>query len=116
MRRLVNVKNDDAFTLVVAWLLGVLRPSGPYTMLYLAGDAAPTGAAHLARAMFGPAMLILAIGIVDDLWSVRPLVKLGVQVIAALWVYFVLDIRIELLANPLGGESMLGALSLPATC
>jgi UDP-GlcNAc:undecaprenyl-phosphate GlcNAc-1-phosphate transferase len=84
-------------------------------MLYLSGDAAPTGAAHLARAMFGPVLLILAIGVVDDLWSVRPLVKLGVQVLAALWVYFVLDIRIELLANPLGGESMLGGPQPSAT-
>ena len=48
-----------------------------FLMLYLAGDAAPAGAAHLARAMFGPALLILAIGVVDELWSVRPVVKLA---------------------------------------
>jgi hypothetical protein len=56
LRRLVNVKNDEAFVLVVAWLLGVLRPSGPYTMLYLAGEqgTAKTTLARTLRSLIDP--------------------------------------------------------------
>jgi UDP-GlcNAc:undecaprenyl-phosphate GlcNAc-1-phosphate transferase len=86
-----------------------------FAVLRLVGDAAPAGAASLALGMVVPVLFILSIGVVDDLWSVRPAVKLAFQMAAGLWVYYVLGIRIEFLANPLGGESMLGALSLPAT-
>jgi UDP-GlcNAc:undecaprenyl-phosphate GlcNAc-1-phosphate transferase len=82
------------------------------TLSYVGG---PGGTAAFARGMVIPSLIIVAVGILDDLWSVRPSVKLAFQIAAALWVFYVLDIRIDLLANPFGGESVLGALSLPAT-
>jgi DNA polymerase I-like protein with 3'-5' exonuclease and polymerase domains len=39
LRRLVNVPSDDAWRLLVAWLLAALRPSGPYPVLALLGEA-----------------------------------------------------------------------------
>ena len=37
-RKLVNVKDEANFTLILGWLLGALRPDGPYTILGLAGE------------------------------------------------------------------------------
>lgn len=38
LRAFINVKHDDAYRLIVAWLLGALRPTGPYAMLSLFGE------------------------------------------------------------------------------
>jgi len=35
LRRLVNVKTDDQFHLIVAWSLGAMRPRGPHPILVL---------------------------------------------------------------------------------
>jgi len=73
-------------------------------------------AVQLATATFVPSLLILALGIVDDKWSVGPWVKLGVQLVAGLIVYFQLGIRIEAVSPVFVDASpMLGLLSLPAT-
>jgi hypothetical protein len=56
LRTLVNVKHDMAFVLIVAWLLGALRPSGPYPMLGLAGEqgTAKTTLARMLRSLIDP--------------------------------------------------------------
>ena len=38
LRPFLNVANDDAFIIAVAWLLGALRPSGPYPLLNVSGE------------------------------------------------------------------------------
>ena len=71
---------------------------------------------RLASAMFAPSLLILALGVADDKWSVSPWTKIAVQVVAGLIVYYELGIRVDTLAAPFtGSHSMLGLLSLPAT-
>jgi UDP-N-acetylmuramyl pentapeptide phosphotransferase/UDP-N-acetylglucosamine-1-phosphate transferase len=67
--------------------------------------------------MFVPSLLILLLGIVDDKWSVSPWVKIAVQLVAGLIVFYQLDIRIDTLAEVFPGQSpsLLGLLSLPAT-
>ncbi len=72
-------------------------------------------ASELAAKLFGPALLVLALGIVDDLRGARPIVKLAVQLVAAAWVCTYPDLRILTLTNPLGESSVLGMLSIPAT-
>jgi putative DNA primase/helicase len=38
LRPFMNVRNDDDFKLIVGWLLGALRPEGPYPLLILTGE------------------------------------------------------------------------------
>ena len=65
---------------------------------------------------FAPSLLILALGIADDKWSVSPWVKIGVQIVAGLIVYYQLGIRINTLTSLfIGTGPMLGVLSLAAT-
>jgi hypothetical protein len=40
LRRFVNVDSNAAFHLLVAWLVGALRPTGPYAILVLQGEQA----------------------------------------------------------------------------
>jgi hypothetical protein len=56
LRPLVNVASDDAFALVVAWLLGTLRPRGPYPVLALSGEqgAAKSTLARTLRLLIDP--------------------------------------------------------------
>ena len=71
---------------------------------------------QLATMMFVPSLLILLLGIVDDKWSVSPWMKIAVQIVAGLFVYYQLGIRIDTLVTLFAGKSaMLGLLSLPAT-
>src|SRR5260370_37127393 len=37
LRQLFNIRSDDDWTLLLAWLLAAFRPSGPYTILALDG-------------------------------------------------------------------------------
>jgi putative DNA primase/helicase len=37
LRRLLNVRTDEDFRLLVAWLIGALNPDGPYPVLALQG-------------------------------------------------------------------------------
>jgi len=41
LRRFVNVKSDDDFTLVVAWIIAAMRHRGPFPILVVNGEAAP---------------------------------------------------------------------------
>ena len=56
LRRLVNVKDKADFMLIIAWLLGALRPNGPYTILCLTGEqgAAKTTLARMLRSLIDP--------------------------------------------------------------
>jgi hypothetical protein len=38
LRRFLNVKDEDSFIMVVAWLLAALRPVGPYPILVINGE------------------------------------------------------------------------------
>jgi hypothetical protein len=56
LRDLVNVGSDDDFRLVVGWLVGALRPTGPYPLLALHGEqgSAKTSTARMLRALVDP--------------------------------------------------------------
>jgi hypothetical protein len=56
LRTLLNLRNDAAFDLVAAWLLGALRPAGPYPMLGLAGEqgTAKSTGARMLRSLIDP--------------------------------------------------------------
>jgi hypothetical protein len=56
LRPFVNVTNADDFKLVVAWLLGVLRPRGPYPILALSGEqgSAKSTLARTLRSLLDP--------------------------------------------------------------
>ncbi len=56
LRRFVNVRSDDDWTLVVAWLLAALRPTGPYPMLVLNGEqgTAKSTLTRLLRSLVDP--------------------------------------------------------------
>jgi UDP-GlcNAc:undecaprenyl-phosphate GlcNAc-1-phosphate transferase len=70
---------------------------------------------RLASAMFVPSLLVLLLGVADDLWSVGPAMKIAAQLIAGLLIYYHMGIRIEFLTNPFTGTATLALLSLPAT-
>jgi len=57
---------------------------------------------------------ILLVGIVDDIYSLPPLVKLLGQIIAAL-VVVAFGIRVHFLSNPFDGYFQLGLMSIPVT-
>ncbi|WP_437994732.1 hypothetical protein WMF26_24995 [Sorangium sp. So ce185] len=56
LRRFVNVDSDDAFHLLVAWLVGALRPTGPFAVLALQGEqgSAKSTTARLLRRLIDP--------------------------------------------------------------
>lgn len=56
LRTVINVKSESAFTLIAAWLLGALRPEGPYPILALAGEqgTAKTTLGRMVRALIDP--------------------------------------------------------------
>src|SRR5262245_50971867 len=110
--------------MVLSRRLGALDRPGPRrihrepvpTLGGLALAFAVLGAAWAARALPGPAHLLdprpligltlaavplLALGVIDDLRGVRPLVKLAVQVAAGL-VLVAWGFGVPLLTNPLG--------------
>jgi len=64
--------------------------------------------------LFGGGVIILTIGIIDDLRGLGSMVKLVAQILAALLVYWI-GIRIEALSVPFFSPVMLGLLSLPVT-
>jgi hypothetical protein len=59
LRPFVNVRNDDDFKLIVGWLLGALRPEGPYPLLILTGEqgSAKSTTAKVLRRLIDPAEL-----------------------------------------------------------
>lgn len=64
--------------------------------------------------LWGPATMILLVGVADDIWGVRASVKLIAQVAAALWLVSA-GIRISRLSLPWGQTAELGALSTGVT-
>lgn len=56
LRRLINVKNEEDFVLVVSWLLAALRNVGPYAVLALLGEhgTAKSTLARLLRGLVDP--------------------------------------------------------------
>ena len=59
LRQFVNVKTEDDFKLIVGWLLGALRPNGPYPLLILTGEqgSAKSTTAKALRRLIDPAEL-----------------------------------------------------------
>jgi DNA polymerase-1 len=56
LRRFLNARDEDAWRLIVAWLVQALRPSGPYPVLVLTGQqgSAKTTTGRLLRALVDP--------------------------------------------------------------
>ena len=56
LRAFVNVGNEDDWRLMVSWLIGALRPSGPYPVLLLQGEqgSAKSTTARLLRGIIDP--------------------------------------------------------------
>lgn len=70
-------------------------------------------AAYLPLLVGGAAVLL--VGLADDIYGVKPVTKLLVQTLAALYLYWC-GFRIDALSNPFGGATVsLGYLSLPIT-
>ena len=64
--------------------------------------------------LWGPATLVLLLGVADDIWGVNPWVKLSVQLTAALWLVLA-GVSISRLSMPWGGVAVLGTLAIPVT-
>lgn len=58
LRPLVNLSSDSDWRLFVAWLIGALRPTGPYPILVLQGEqgSAKSTLARIARALVDPSL------------------------------------------------------------
>ena len=68
---------------------------------------------QVAGLLVGGAFILL-VGIVDDIYSLPPLVKLAGQVIAAL-IVVAFGVRVQFLSNPFDGYFQLGFMSIPVT-
>ena len=57
-RQFFNLPNRDDFVLVVAWLMGALRPVGPYPLLAISGEqgSAKTVLSKMLRALVDPSV------------------------------------------------------------
>ena len=87
-----------------------------FGVLPLFHSEASIAAADLARRCLLPATLILFLGICDDLWPIKPWMKLAVQIVAALIICLHPDLRIAKLSNPFGMTlGGIGVLSIPLT-
>lgn len=94
-----------AFALACALLLG-LEYAGVFV-----SDLSASAYLHLLLACAA----VAAVGIVDDIYDVRPVAKLLVQSLAALYL-FGNGYRIDAVSNPFNGESVaLGSLAAPLT-
>jgi UDP-GlcNAc:undecaprenyl-phosphate GlcNAc-1-phosphate transferase len=87
-------------------------------MITLAGAVA-VGAVSSSRASLVPfiagALLVLAVGLADDVRRLRPHVKLAVELVAAAVVVYAGDVRIQGVSGPGGGVLFLGWLAGPLT-
>ncbi|SFH52531.1 hypothetical protein SAMN04488020_12010 [Palleronia marisminoris] len=59
LKRFVNAASEDDFRLMVAWLLGCLRPEGPYPLLILSGEqgSAKSTTSKVLRSLVDPSTL-----------------------------------------------------------
>lgn len=98
----------------------VHRQSTPYLggVAILVGILSGMGATWGAGggALFGPVMIlalgITLVGVVDDIWSIRPVVKLGGQLLIAGGTIMA-GISVPSIAHPAGGQWIVGALHIP---
>jgi UDP-GlcNAc:undecaprenyl-phosphate/decaprenyl-phosphate GlcNAc-1-phosphate transferase len=95
----------------LSFLIGVImiKPSDSYLVAVLGLE----GGIHLPI-IFGSVIIILT-GVFDDIKEISPRIKLLGQVIAALLVVVVGDIRVEFINLPFGGELDFGYFSIPIT-
>lgn len=58
LRRFINIQTDSDWLLCVAWLLGAIRPDGPYPLLVLHGEqgSAKSTAARVLKRLLDPNM------------------------------------------------------------
>jgi hypothetical protein len=56
LRTLINARDENSWTLIAGWMVGSLRPSGPYLVLALQGEAgsAKSTTAKMLRALIDP--------------------------------------------------------------
>jgi UDP-GlcNAc:undecaprenyl-phosphate GlcNAc-1-phosphate transferase len=72
-------------------------------------------AVHAYRHLVVACGLVMAIGLVDDVWGVRPVAKIAVQASAGFYL-FQNGYRIDVVSNPFSGDAIpLGAFALPVT-
>ena len=98
----------------------VHRQSTPYLggVAILVGILSGMGATWGAGggALFGPVMIlalgITLVGVVDDIWSIRPVVKLGGQLLIAGGTIMA-GISVPSIAHPAGGQWIVGVLHIP---
>ena len=69
----------------------------------------------LPKAFIVVLLLMLGVGLIDDLRDLRPRTKFAIQILTVLLLYFVCDLRIENLHGILGIYKIHMALSLPLT-
>lgn len=65
--------------------------------------------------LFLASLVIVLIGIFDDIFEIKPLVKVGGIIISGLLIYYLADIRLDTIAVPFFNIIDLGWLSLPLT-
>jgi hypothetical protein len=58
LRQLLNVRTDEDFRLLIAWLIGALNPDGPYPVLALQGEqgSAKSTTVRVLRSVVDPAV------------------------------------------------------------
>ncbi len=71
-------------------------------------------ASQLISALFLPSLVILALGVADDLSPTGPWVKIGVQLVAGVLIFYRLDLGVTGIAGT-GAGSTLSFLGLPVT-
>lgn len=56
LRQILNLHDQDSIDLILAWVLGAMRPTGPYPILVLSGteDAGKSTAARLIKSIIDP--------------------------------------------------------------
>lgn len=65
--------------------------------------------------IFAGASILFVTGLIDDIYDIHPVIKLIIQIFAAL-VAFILGVRIEILSNPIGSDPIsLGIFGMPLT-
>lgn len=95
----------------IGFLLGVflIQPKDHYLVSILNLD----GSIHLPILL--GSLIIIITGVLDDILEISPRVKLLGQILAALVVVVVGDLRLEFINLPFGGELRFGYLSIPIT-